>query len=90
MSKMKQVGVAWKKTTQSDKAFLSVVITTPFGPDISLTIWPNSYKEKEGQPDYIVYKSGEERPAQTSAPKSSSPDFPSDADEGPAPDRVPF
>ena len=89
-SKMTQVGVAWKKTTQSDKTFLSIVITNPTGADIHLTLWPNSYKEKEGQPDYILYKSADERPDAKSQAKQAS-DFPEDgADASHNDDEVPF
>lgn len=60
---MKQVGAAWKKTSSNGKTFLSVNITNPIGLDFQFSIWPNGFKEKDGQPDYIVYKSGDERPA---------------------------
>ena len=85
-SKMTQVGVAWKKTTQNDKTFVSIVLTNPTGPDIHLTMWTNSYKEKDGQPDYMIYKSADERPAAASRP---SDDFPSD-DAVPKGDDTPF
>lgn len=83
-SKMTQVGVAWKKTTQNDKTFVSIVLTNPTGLDIHLTMWTNSYKEKDGQPDYMIYKSADERPA---AATRSGDDFPSDT---PKDDDVPF
>jgi uncharacterized protein (DUF736 family) len=88
MSKtMTQVGVAWKKKTQqSGKEFLSVLLPNATGPDIRLTMWTNSYKEKDGQPDYIVYKSADPRPAAKPAEGSESSDYP---DEG-APNDVPF
>ena len=92
--KMTQVGVAWKKTTQNGRAFLSVVITNPTGQDIRLSIWPNSFKEKDGQPDYIVYKPADERPAGQAQRRADTPDaFPSDAAESPAPpadEEIPF
>jgi len=84
-AKMTQVGVAWKKTTKNDKTFVSIVITNPTGPDIRLSMWGNSFKEKDGQPDYIVYKSADDRPAAAAHP---SDDFPTDG--APADDDIPF
>lgn len=83
-SKMTQVGVAWKKTTQNSKEFVSIVITNPTGPDIRLSMWANGYKEKDGQPDFIIYKSADERPA---AAARKDTDFPADT---PDDDNVPF
>lgn len=83
-AKMTQVGVAWKKTTQNGKEFVSIVITNPTGPDIRLSMWGNSYKEKDGQPDYIVYKSADERPAAAARRETSFPsDAPAEDDEIP-------
>ena len=87
MSKtMTQVGVAWKKKTQNGKEFLSVLLPNATGPDIRLTIWTNSYKEKDGQPDYIVYKPADERLASPRRADGPS-DFP---DEEGGSDGVPF
>jgi len=86
MAKMTQVGVAWKKTTQNSKEFVSIVITNPTGPDIRLSMWANGYKEKDGQPDFILYKSADERPAQPAARKDT--DFPSDTPSDN--DEIPF
>ena len=72
--KRKQVGVAWKKTTQDGKTFVSIVINNGLSPDIRLTMWSNSFKEKEMQPDYMLYLS-EDRPKRAAAPAD---DFPSD------------
>jgi len=85
-SKMTQVGVAWKKTTQSDKTFVSIVLTNPMGPDIHLTMWTNSYKEKDGQPDYMIYKSADERPV---AATRSGDDFPTESAKA-VDDDIPF
>ena len=90
--KMTQVGVAWKKKTQDGKKeFLSVVITNPTGKDINLSIWSNSYKEKDGQPDFIIYKPTDERPAAQARTRDSQPsEFPSE-DNPPDDDvEVPF
>ncbi len=75
---MTQVGVAWKKTTRDQKTFLSVVLTNPTGPDIRLSIWTNSFKEKDNQPDYIVYKSADERPAAARSSAGPEDGFPTD------------
>jgi uncharacterized protein (DUF736 family) len=87
-AKMAQVGVAWKKTTRDGKTFLSVVLTNPTGPDIRLSIWTNGFKEKDGQPDYIVYKSADERPAaaRAAAVPEAEDGFPTDTPD----DGVPF
>lgn len=83
--KMTQVGVAWRKKTQDGKEFLSVVITNPMGPDLRLSIWSNSYKEKDGQPDYIIYKPADQRPAVAAQPSGEFP-----ADDGAEDGEVPF
>lgn len=85
-SKMTQVGVAWKKTTQDGKTFLSAVLTNPMGPDIHFSIWTNGFKEKEGQPDYCIYKSADERP-QVSArkPAAAEAGFPTESTDDEAP-----
>lgn len=83
-NKMTQVGVAWKKTTQNGKEFVSIVITNPTGPDIRLSMWGNSYKEKDGQPDFMLYKSADERPAPAARREASFPsDTPPDDEEVP-------
>ena len=84
-AKMTQVGVAWKKTTQNGKEFVSIVITNPTGPDIRLSMWGNSYKERDQQPDFIIYKSSDER-AEGSASKPAPSGFPSDTPD----EEVPF
>jgi len=82
--RMKQVGVAWKKKTQDGKTFLSIVINNGVHPDIRLTMWTNSFKEKDAQPDFILYLS-EDRPKPAAQPAD---EFPADA---PAPsDDIPF
>ncbi len=93
-TKMKKVGAGWKKETQkSGKPYLSIVINGGLGPDIHLTIWPNGYKEKDEQPDYIVYLS---EPAAKSEGKqefpgqASTPDFPETDGSAPAGDDIPF
>ena len=88
-SKMVQVGVAWKKTTLNEKTFISIVITNPTGPDYHFTLWVNSYKEKDGQPDYIIYKSTEERPDVKPQAKPES-EFPDENDAPQGNDGVPF
>ena len=89
-SKMVQVGVAWKKTTLNEKKFVSIVITNPMGPDHHFTLWANSYKEKEGQPDYIIYKSTEERPDAKPQAKPAS-EFPEEGvDAAHDDEEVPF
>lgn len=81
---MVQVGAAWKKTTQNGKEFVSINITNPTGPDIHLSMWVNGFKEKDGQPDFILYKSADERPAAATNRTSSFPsDTPTDDDEVP-------
>jgi len=88
-SRMTQVGVAWKKKTRNDKVFISLVLPNPTGPDIHLTMWANSFKQKDGQPDYIIYKSGEERPASTApaAERTETSDAFPPADDDP---EIPF
>ena len=88
-SKMVQVGAAWKKTTLNEKTFISIVITNPMGPDHHFTLWVNSYKEKDGQPDYIIYKSTEERPDVKPQAKPES-EFPDENDAPQGNDGVPF
>jgi uncharacterized protein (DUF736 family) len=87
-SKMVQVGAAWKKTSSNDKQFVSINITNPVGPDFHFSLWSNSYKKEEGQPDYIVYKSVEDR---TEAKPQAKPEseFPGD-NEANSNEDVPF
>ena len=76
--RMKQVGVGWKKASQEGKPFMSVVINDGLRPDIHLMIWPNGFKEKDEQPDYIVYLADPAVPKpeakQESKPASEFPD----------------
>ena len=92
-SKMVQVGVAWKKTTFNEKQFVSIIVTNPMGPDYHFSLWPNSYKEKEGQPDYILYKSNEDRTEAKSEAKpqaKSTSDFPEESGGSQGDDDIPF
>ena len=52
----KKVGVGWSKTSQDGtKEFVSIVINGGLSPDINLVMFKNGFKEKENQPDYIIY-----------------------------------
>jgi uncharacterized protein (DUF736 family) len=84
--KMKRVGAGWKKESQKGKSFMSVVINGGLGPDVHLTIWPNSYKEKDDQPDYCVYLS---EPAEAKPEAKTESEFP-EAANGSGDDDVPF
>lgn len=54
----KKVGAGWLKTSQDGKKkYVSVVINGGLSPDIHLVMFPNSYKEEDNQPDYIIYLS---------------------------------
>jgi len=57
---LNKVGAGWAKKSKDNTKFLSVELINPFGENVSLLIFPNDKKEKDGQPDYQVYKpSGE-------------------------------
>jgi len=87
-AKTKRVGVAWKRTTQDGKPFLSVSITNPVGPDFRFTIWPAESRQSENSPDYIVTAPADDRPAAARpAAAASGEAFPTDT---PANDEIPF
>jgi len=75
----KQVGAGWLKTSNDGrKKFISIVINGGLAPDINLVMFTNSYKEKENQPDYIIY---------LTQPREASPSAkPVNQNEFPAPD----
>ena len=85
-TKMKKVGAGWKKESQKGKPYLSIVINGGLGPDIHLTIWPNGFKEKDEQPDYMVYLS---EPAAAKPEGRPAPEFPG-SDEPSGGEDVPF
>ncbi len=91
----KKVGVGWSKTSQDGtKEFVSIVIHGGISPDINLVMFRNGFKEKENQPDYIIYLNPPKpasgapvaaaaKPAATATPE----DFPED---GGGDDGIPF
>jgi uncharacterized protein (DUF736 family) len=52
MAQDKSVGALWKNTSKDGKVYFSGVIG-----DTKIVVFENSYKEKESQPDYKIYKS---------------------------------
>lgn len=85
-TKNKKVGVAWAKTSQDGtKQYTSIVINGGLSPDIELVMFPNSYKQGENSPDFILYMNPpREAPGQgQAAPKTAQPaaggaEFPDD------------
>ena len=55
------IGGLWKKVSQSGKPYLSGSITHN-GEKIYFSVFPNTFKKKEGQPDYTILKSNYEAP----------------------------
>jgi uncharacterized protein (DUF736 family) len=87
-AKTKRVGVAWKRTTQDGKPFLSVSITNPLGADYRFTIWPAENRQSENSPDYVVTAPADERPATARTTTAASGEaFPTDT---PSNDDIPF
>ena len=89
----KKVGVGWSKTSQDGtKEYVSIVINGGLSPDINLVMFRNGFKEKENQPDYIIYLNPP-RPA-AGAPAASAgkgPDGPrTSRTTRPGDDDIPF
>lgn len=91
----KKVGVGWSKTSQDGtKEFVSIVIHGGLSPDINLVMFRNGFKEKENQPDYIIYLNPPKPAAAAAAASAAKPaatataeDFP---DGGGGDDDIPF
>jgi hypothetical protein len=92
----KKVGVGWSKTSQDGtKEFVSIVINGGLSPDLNLVMFKNGFKEKDNQPDYIIYLNPPRPVAAGSAAASAAKpaatataqDFP---DDGISDDDIPF
>lgn len=90
----KKVGVGWARTSQDGtKKYVSIVINGGLQPDINLVMFQNGFKEKDGQPDFILYLNAPKDPsAESPAAKAAGPaEFP--GEEGAASgtdDDIPF
>ncbi|MEN6560892.1 MAG: hypothetical protein ABFD52_08975 [Acidobacteriota bacterium] len=92
-SKRKKVGVGWARTSQDGtKKYVSIVINGGLSPDINLVMFQNGFKEKDGQPDFILYLNApKEASAEGATAKAGPAEFPGEEGAGPGPDDdIPF
>ncbi len=98
-SKRKKVGAGWARVSRDgQKKYISIVLNGGLSQDIQLVVFPNGYKEKDEQPDFIVYlnqpQAGSGGQAQADRPaKPAADDFFPGEEGGAGPetdDGIPF
>lgn len=72
----RKIGALWLKQSQDGRQFLSGVLQD-LGGDINIAVFKNDKKENEKQPDYNIVLSERSKPQ-------------AQADQGPAPEDIPF
>lgn len=88
-SKKKKVGAGWVRTSRDGKTnYISIVISGGLNPDINLVVFKNGYKEKDEQPDFIVYLSAprDGNGAAAEKPKPAAAPFPGEEQGDPITD----
>jgi len=84
-SQRKKVGVGWLKTSQDgQKQYISIVINGGLSPDINLVMFKNGFKEKENQPDFMIYLNAPKDAADAKTPQDHKVGAPADFPEASA------
>lgn len=83
MAKQK-LGALWKRTTKAGKVLLSGVLEQD-GTKTKVVIWPNDYKQRTNQPDFIIYLDDYDPATKAPAPAAgqAGDPFPTSADGEP-------
>lgn len=80
MSENAKIGALWNKTTKAGKTLQTGQIEID-GKKFDIAVWPNGYKERSNQPDFIIYldEYRKKQTAQAAPPASAFPDDDADA-----------